>query len=136
MDGIILTPLKIIPTPKGEVMHALKRSETSFVDFGEAYFSNVLHKEIKGWKKHTRMTLNLVVPVGEIRFVIFSDKQKSFFDVILGKNNYQRLTISPNLWVAFQGIGTEQNLLLNLASLEHDPQEAENKELSEINFKW
>ncbi len=136
MDGIILTPLKIIPTPKGEVMHALKQSETSFVGFGEAYFSNVLQGEIKGWKKHTRMTLNLIVPVGEIRFVIFSEKENDFFEVNLGTKNYQRLTISPDLWVAFQGIGKGLNLLLNVASLEHDPQEAENKELREIRFEW
>jgi dTDP-4-dehydrorhamnose 3,5-epimerase len=136
LKGISLTPLKIVPHPKGDILHGLKKSESSFAGFGEAYFSTVKTGEIKGWKKHTQMTLNLVVPVGKIRFVAFSDTENRFFDVILGEGNYRRLTVEPNLWLAFQGIGEPLNLLLNLASIEHDPQEAENKDISGILFDW
>jgi len=135
MDGVILTPLKQIYHPKGDVFHGMKKSDVGFAGFGEAYFSIINQDDIKGWKKHTEMTLNLVVIVGEIKFVVYDEETKEFFSVTLSQKNYQRLTVKPNLWMAFQGIG-EYNMLLNLASLEHDASEAISIDLSEINYEW
>jgi dTDP-4-dehydrorhamnose 3,5-epimerase len=140
--GIILTPLKQIFHPKGDVLHAMKCSDNGFIGFGEAYFSTIHFEEIKVWKKHLSMTLNFIVPVGEIRFVIYDDREDSstyrnFFDVIVSQKNYQRLTVPPGVWVAFAGIGTKLNLLLNIADIEHDPEEIERKEsLDEIQYTW
>ena len=133
MDGITLTPLKQIFNPKGDIFHAMKKSDSGFDGFGEAYFSTINRGDIKGWKKHTKMTLNLVVVSGEIEFVVYNTKK--FFSVKLSHNNYQRLTIKPNLWMAFRGIG-ESNMLLNIANIEHDPNEAENLELDRIVYEW
>lgn len=135
MDGVILTPLKQIHHPKGDIFHGMKKSDAGFAGFGEAYFSTINQDDIKGWKKHTEMTLNLVVTVGEIKFVVYDEVAKEFFSVTLSQNNYQRLTVKPNLWMAFQGVG-EYNMLLNLASIEHNPNEAINIDLSEINYEW
>ena len=135
MDGVILTPLKQIHNPKGDIYHAMKKSDTGFGGFGEAYFSTINKDDIKGWKKHTKMTLNLVVPVGAIEFVIYNEETKEYFSIELSQENYQRLTVPPNLWMAFKGIA-ENNMLLNLASIEHDPNEALNVELSEIIYEW
>ena len=135
MDGVILTPLKQIHNPKGDIFHAMKKSDDGFDGFGEAYFSTIHKGYIKGWKKHTKMTLNLVVPVGKIEFVIYDENTKEFFNVELSQNNYQRLTVKPNLWMAFRGV-EENSMLLNLASIEHEPSEAINVELSEIKYEW
>ena len=142
IDGVLLTPLKRIHHPKGDVFHGMKKSDSGFSGFGEAYFSTINSEDTKPWKKHFEMTLNFVVPIGEIRFVIYDDRENSmtknsFFDVTLGDNNYQRITIPPGVWVAFSGIGKSYNLLLNLASIEHDPNEIERKEnLSDIKYQW
>ena len=135
MDGVILTPLKEILHPKGNIYHAIKKSDVGFMGFGEAYFSTVKKDDIKGWKKHTAMTLNIIVPLGEIEFVIYNDSTDEFFNVTLSRKNYQRLSVSPGLWMAFRGLGSE-NMLLNLASIEHDPSEAESKVLSDIDYEW
>ena len=135
MDGVILTPLKQIQHPKGDIFHAMKKSDEGFDGFGEAYFSTINQGDIKGWKKHTQMTLNLVVTVGEIKFVVYDEETKEFFSVILSQNNYQRLTVKSNLWMAFQGLG-KFNMLLNIANIEHNPNEAINIDLSEINYEW
>ena len=81
MDGVTLTPLKKITHPKGDIFHAMKASDDGFFGFGEAYFSTVNQGEVKGWKKHTEMTLNLVVVTGEIKFVVYDDN--SFYSVKL-----------------------------------------------------
>ena len=133
MDGVTLTPLKKVTHPKGDVFHAMKASDDGFCGFGEAYFSTVNKSYIKGWKKHSEMTLNLVVVTGEIEFVVYDED--SFFNVKLSKDNYQRLTIKPKLWLAFRGIGNE-NILLNLASIEHNPRESVSEKLDTFDYNW
>ena len=113
----------------------MKKSDDGFDGFGEAYFSTIHQGDIKGWKKHTKMTLNLVVPVGEIEFVIYDENTKEFFSVKISQDNYQRLTVKPNLWMAFRGM-QENSILLNLASIEHNPDEASNIEISKISYEW
>lgn len=125
-----LTPLLIIPGEKGEVMHAMKNTDPGFCGFGEAYFSTVAQGCVKGWKKHAKMVLNLTVPVGAIKFVLFDDRRGSSSEglvqsVVLSPGNYQRLTVGPGVWMAFEGIGEGLNLLLNIGSIPHDPSETE-----------
>lgn len=135
MDGVILTPLKQIHNPKGNVFHAMKKSDDGFDGFGEAYFSTVNLDDIKGWKKHVEMTLNIIVPLGEIKFVLYNERTKEFFTTILSQNNYNRLTVKPGLWMAFKGL-VNNSMLLNLASIEHNPDESISLELGEINYEW
>jgi dTDP-4-dehydrorhamnose 3,5-epimerase len=135
VDGIVLTPLKQIEHPQGNIFHAMKISDDGYSGFGEAYFSTIKKGDIKGWKRHTEMVLNLIVPIGEIKFVIYDESTKEFFNIQLSRNNYQRLTIGPNLWVAFEGVN-DTNMLLNIANIEHNPSESISVELDSINYEW
>ena len=38
---VVLTPLKIIENPAGNILHAMKASDQGYAGFGEAYFSTV-----------------------------------------------------------------------------------------------
>ena len=137
LKDILVTPLKRIQTEGGDVMHVLKNSDKGFSDFGEVYFSWVEKGAIKAWKFHHRMTLNLVVPVGEIRFVFHSTIHKNFFRTeTIGKERYARLTVPPKIWFGFQGVSSAPSLLMNLANIEHDPDEVIKKPLSHFNFNW
>ena len=137
-EGVKLTSLRQIQHPDGPIYHGLKASEDSFSGFGEAYFSHILHGRVKGWKQHTKMVMNLMVPKGSVRFVIAKDPEdpKSRQSIVLGEDNYQRLTVQPGFWMAFQGLGEGLNMILNLASIEHDPQEANARDLESIEFDW
>ena len=55
----------------------MKETSAGYAGFGEAYFSQVDKGAIKAWKRHKKMTLNLLVPVGEIKFVLFDDREAS-----------------------------------------------------------
>lgn len=140
IEDIKIVPLKIIPHPLGDIFHALKKSERGFCGFGEAYFSCIGQCKIKAWKKHSQMTLSLIVPVGTIRFVFYDDRENSlskmqYFETVASRDNYVRLTIPPNIWMGFQGIDKE-NILLNIANMEHDPNEAENIDVDSIKYDW
>ena len=141
MHGVLLSQQKIIDTVGGNVLHGMKNSDCGYDGFGESYFSTINAGSIKGWKRHRQMTLNLIVPIGEIRFVIYDDRQGSetfgqFEDIILSRKNYFRLTIAPMLWLGFQGTGKSGGMLLNIASIPHDPYEVDRKEIDEIAFEW
>jgi dTDP-4-dehydrorhamnose 3,5-epimerase len=141
LDGLLITPLQIVKNLKGDIYHALKASSPGYQGFGEAYFSSVSQGVIKGWKRHNRFTLNLIVPAGDIRFIVYDDRPSKstygqFTELRLGVGmdcNYARLTVSPGLWIAFQGMG-EFNLLLNIIAAEHDPDEADNKDIADIPY--
>jgi dTDP-4-dehydrorhamnose 3,5-epimerase len=139
VDGVTLTSLKQIHNPKGDVFHAMKKSDDGFDGFGEAYFSQVDKGAIKAWKRHKEMTLNLIVPVGEIRFILFDDREMpntQFQEVIISKNNYCRLTVPPMIWMGFQGMSDSGSILLNIADIMHDPDEVDRKDIDEIKFNW
>lgn len=131
ITGPAFTPLRRIATPKGEVRHALKASDPGFAGFGEAYFTEVLPGETKGWKRHSLMTMNLVVVSGTVLFMLHDESgtRERYVLSAEGEAEYGRLTVPPGLWMAFHGQGKEKNLLMNLASHEHNPSEAENREL-------
>lgn len=128
--------LKVIPVDGGDVKHFIKANENSFCGFGEAYFSFIKNGKIKGWKMHTEMTMNLVVPVGEVGFVFYNEKSSSFQVFKIGENNYKRLTVPPNIWFGFKGIGLCSNLVVNLSNIIHNPSESKKSELSKIKFNW
>ena len=139
INGCKLTPLSILPGEKGSVMHAFKSTDEGFSAFGEAYFSSIKNGMTKGWKRHRRMTLNLVVPVGRIRFLLHDDRPGSptcgqSGEVELSPENYQRLTVPPGVWLAFEGKSDGLNLLLNIADLPHDPAEVETREFEASGF--
>ena len=134
MDGIILTPLKKIYHPKGDIFHAMKESDIGFSGFGEAYFSTINKGETKGWKKHIKMTLNIIVPFGSIQFVVYDEANTQSLKIVLSNENYQRLTIKPGRWFCFTGLD-ESNLLLNIASCEHDPDESIKVNLNTFSYK-
>ena len=105
IEGVSLHPLKHIVVPKGDIYHAMKSTDEGYVGFGEVYFSQIEHGQAKGWKRHNRMTLNLIVPVGTVKFVIYDDREGSitkgeFEEFILSPEmNYQRLTVAPGIWM-------------------------------------
>jgi dTDP-4-dehydrorhamnose 3,5-epimerase len=134
-DSIILTPLRRIETQGGDVLHALKCHDCGFFGFGEAYFSWIEHGAVKAWKRHTRMTMNLIVPIGNVRFVFYLGADQFRVEEI-GEARYQRITVPPGLWFGFQGCAQPRSLVLNLADIIHDPKESERLSQANINFDW
>lgn len=138
IDDIILTKEKIIELKGGNVKHALKKSSVGFNDFGEAYFSEINLGVVKAWKKHKKMTLNLLVPYGKVHFTIYDSRnnQEIYKEYVLASSDCYRLTVPPNLWFGFKGIHSKKSIILNIADILHDDKEVEKLDIKEINFNW
>lgn len=133
---IQVTPLQRIAVAGGDVLHALKRTDAGFRDFGEAYFSMVEASAVKAWKLHQRITLNLVVPIGEVRFVFYAEDGRARREETIGVSNYARLTVPPRVWFGFVGLAVPFSLILNVADIPHDPDEVLRKPLEEFAYDW
>ena len=138
MMGVTLTPLKQIETVGGAVYHGLRAGDDGFAGYGEAYFSTVDKGAIKGWKLHRRMVMNLIVPVG---FVVHDERsgppgEYAVYDLSSRPEAYARLTVGASLWMAFTGLEEGMNMILNLASIIHDPEEADRRDVNLSTWRW
>ena len=81
------------------------------------------------------MQMNLIVPEGFVKFVFYDAKLNYFEECEIGIKNYSRITVAPGLWFAFKGL-EKRNLVMNIADIEHDPNECEKKDLLDIKYNW
>jgi dTDP-4-dehydrorhamnose 3,5-epimerase len=139
LETIRVTPLKRIENISGDILHAMKKNDFGYSDFGEAYFSWIFSAKIKAWKKHSKMTMNLIVPIGQVRFVfckIKNNNKSEFIVEEIGEDRYVRLTVPPGIWFGFQGISKSPSLILNIANIPHDETEVERLDLLNIKYDW
>ena len=94
-------------------MHAIKNSDSGFSGLGGANFALVAVGVAKAWKKHARKTMNVIVPVGTVRFVFCVDGVQDFRIEDIGDDRYARITVPPGIWFSFQGKADPKSLVLN-----------------------
>ena len=134
VDKVIIKPLKKFYLEEGDVFHALKASEPEFNGFQEAYFSTIRNNKVKAWKRHLRMTMNLIVPVGNVQFNFYDDQNTLINNIVIGEKNYSRITVAPMIWFGFKGISNNTSYILNISDELHHPSEIERKPSSFLNF--
>ncbi|MDB5334259.1 MAG: dTDP-4-dehydrorhamnose 3,5-epimerase-like enzyme [Phycisphaerales bacterium] len=143
IDGVRITPLRQIPDERGKIMHMLRSDAPHFLQFGEIYFSCVYPGAIKAWHIHKKMTLNYAVPVGNIKFVLYDERESSptrgqVQEIYLGPESYNLVTVPPMVWNGFKGIGTQMALVANCASIPHDAEEIMRRDPFDpsVPYKW
>ena len=128
IHDVLVEPLRQISDERGMVLHMLRCDSNIFEKFGEIYFSVVYPKAIKAWKLHKEMTLNLAVPMGNIKLVMYDDRRGSpsygkIQELTIGESNYCLVKIPPMIWHGFQGLMHPKSIAANCATLPHDPDE-------------
>ncbi|MDR1856010.1 MAG: dTDP-4-dehydrorhamnose 3,5-epimerase [Desulfovibrio sp.] len=137
IQGVCFLPLRVVPTPRGDVLHVLRPGNPLLPDFrdgfGELYFSEVLPGCVKAWKRHTRQTQRFAVPVGRIGIALHDDRPLSSTRGALqvrelGRPDaYGLLLIPPMVWYGFRALGPHPALICNCADTPHDPAEGERR---------
>jgi dTDP-4-dehydrorhamnose 3,5-epimerase len=136
LNKIIVKSLKIVKLSKGNVMHILKKDELKNWTFGEAYISKIKFGKIKAWKCHSKMTLNLVVPQGKVKFVFYSPNENRFKVITIGEKNYSRITVPPKIWFGFKGLGRSESIIIDMTNLRWNSKEQMNLKMNKIKFNW
>jgi dTDP-4-dehydrorhamnose 3,5-epimerase len=134
IDGVRVTPLRVMRDARGAIMHMLRRDDAHFERFGEIYFSWVNPGVVKGWHLHRVMTLNYAVPVGSVRLVLYDARERSatcgqIDELVLGADDdtYALVRVPPGIWNGFLGLGATPSLVANCATEPHDPAEIERR---------
>ena len=136
---ITVIPLDKIKNINGDVLKIMEKDSNGFEGFGEAYFSNANWGSTKAWKMHTRMTMNLIVPVGAVKFVFAEKNQDGTTEYLIeeiGADNYNRIIVPPGIWFGFEGMTKSQNLVLNIANIKHKPAEIQRLPIEAFDFNW
>ena len=128
IQGVSLRPLKQIPDERGKVMQMLRRDDPWFERFGEIYFSLVYPGVVKGWHLHKVMTLNYAVITGRIKLVLYDEREQSptrgeLQEIFSGEDSYCLITVPPNVWNGFKGLGVQPAVVANCSTDPHDPSE-------------
>ena len=127
---------KIFLNDKGNIYRFLKKTDKYYQNFAEIYFTKIKYNQIKGWKKHSLMKMNLIVPVGNVEFVFYDDDYKEFRSIIIGDENYKRLYVPSGIWFAFRGINKSTNLIANFSNILHDDSEVKTQPLENFKYNW
>ena len=128
IEGVVITELKIIRDERGQVMHMMRNDSDVFKSFGEIYFSTIFEDKIKAWHLHKEATLNYACISGEVRLVLYDDREESkskgeYEDIILSPKKYFLITIPPNIWNGFKGLAKGESIIANCLNLPHNEKE-------------
>tara|TARA_B110000977_G_C11074353_1_gene490633 strand:- start:1204 stop:1620 length:417 start_codon:yes stop_codon:yes gene_type:complete len=118
---------EIKKNPKGDVYKILSNKSKIYKGFGELYITTLNKDSSKGWNYHKRMTLNLFVIKGKVRF--FLKKNNELVKKTLSENKNDILTIKPKVWVKIVNLAGEKSKIINFANLKHNQNEIIKKEI-------
>jgi dTDP-4-dehydrorhamnose 3,5-epimerase len=129
IDGVEIVPLRRIPDERGTILHMLRSTDPHFIRFGEIYFTTIYAGVVKGWHRHTEMTLNYTCIAGRIKLVLYDEREGSpthgtLMERFLGPDDYSLVVIPPGIWTGFKGM-TESAIVANCATHPHDPARTE-----------
>jgi dTDP-4-dehydrorhamnose 3,5-epimerase len=143
IEGVILTPLNQIFDERGKVMHMLSTRSNVFTKFGEIYFSCTYPSVVKAWHLHTEMTLNYAVVAGEIKFVLYDDRENSstrgeIQELFISPENYMLVTVPPMVWNGFKSVGPNTAIVANCSDIPHDDREIQRRSPDDpaIPYSW
>lgn len=116
---------KIIKNPKGNIIKYLSKKDKIYKGFGEIYFSEIKKNKIKGWNLHKKFTCILTVPIGNVEFIILSNKNTFLRRRIDSK---KKIIIPPNNWFCFKSIA-KKSIIVNVINGPHSKKETEKKSI-------
>jgi dTDP-4-dehydrorhamnose 3,5-epimerase len=124
--GVKVIPLARIPDERGTIYHMLKCSDSHFEQFGEIYFSTAYRGVIKGWHRHSEMTLNYACVFGRVKLVLYDDREGSdsrgqLMELFLGPDDYRLVIIPPDVWNGYKGMSDPFAIIANCCTHVHDP---------------
>ena len=133
IHDVKIYPLNIISDDRGKVMHMLRSDSPAFKNFGEIYFSTIYNDVVKGWHLHKESYLNYACIFGEAKLALFDDRKNSptnneYQELFLSPKDYFLVTIPPNVWNGFKGIGEKESIIANCLTLPHNEKEMVRKE--------
>ena len=128
IQGVKIFSKKVITDERGKILHMLRNDDENFNKFGEIYFSYVNPNKVKAWHIHKKMTLNYCSAYGNIKLVLFDEREKSktkglVQEIFLSNDNHILVSIPPKIWNGFCSNNNKEAILANCSDIPHDKSE-------------
>ena len=143
IQGVKIFNKKVITDERGKILHMLRNDDENFNKFGEIYFSYVNPNKIKAWHIHKKMTLNYCSAYGNIKLVLFDEREKSktkglVQEIFLSNDNHILVSIPPMVWNGFCSADENLAVLANCSDIPHDKEEILRISFDDpkIPYKW
>ncbi len=77
IDGVHITPIKVIPDERGRLMEIFRNDDDLFDKFGQVYMTTANFGVVKAWHLHKIQTDNMAVVKGMLKLVLFDGRDES-----------------------------------------------------------
>lgn len=118
---------KVKKNLKGDVYKILNINSKIYKGFGELYMTTLNKNVSKGWNFHKKMTLNLFVVKGKVRF--FLRKDNKLIKKTFSEDGNKILTVKPKVWFKIVNLINKKSKIMNFANLKHNQNEIIKKEI-------
>jgi len=141
IEGLQVYDMNIYHDDRGSLLHILNiKNHPEFI-FGECYASETKYNIIKAWKRHEKISQNIVVISGQIKLVIYDNRIESstyqnFLSFNLSRENYKLVHIPKNLWYGFKCTSKENAIIVNCIDMPYDSKEVESCNTENFHFKY
>jgi dTDP-4-dehydrorhamnose 3,5-epimerase len=121
IEGVIVTPLKLLPNEKGRLMEVQRRDDPGFPGFGQAYITQSFAHVVKAWYRHRVQIDQLAVITGLLKLALYDDREGSrtkgqLNEIMLGELMPRLVLIPPGVWHGFKAVGESSAFLLHINS--------------------
>jgi len=120
MNKIKTQKLKIVPDARGRLGEILRNDNPFFKKFGQVYFTTAYPGVVKAWHKHMLQTDCICCISGDVKLVLYDNKDESFKTFIIGEHNPLLVQIPPEIWHGFKNIGTKDAIVINIPDKPYD----------------
>lgn len=119
IEGVIVTPLKLLPNEKGRLMEVQRADDPHFPGFGQVYITQSFAGVIKAWYRHRTQIDQLAAITGTAKLVLFDDRPESSTrgqvqTIMMGETMPRLALIPTGVWHGFQAMGDTSAFFLHL----------------------
>lgn len=119
--GVVVAPLKLMPTEKGRLMEVQRADDPHFPGFGQVYVTQSFPGVVKAWYRHTKQIDQLAAITGLVKVALFDDRAQSatrgaVMEIVLGELAPKLVLIPPGVWHGFKAVGDASAFLLHINS--------------------
>jgi dTDP-4-dehydrorhamnose 3,5-epimerase len=119
IEGVVVTPLKLLPNDKGRLMEVQRSDDPHFPGFGQVYVTQSFAGVVKAWYRHNTQIDQIAVITGLAKLVLFDDRVGSpthgmVQKIVLGELSPKLVLIPRLVWHGFQAIGDTSAFFLHL----------------------
>ncbi len=143
IEGVLVTPLRVIPDERGWLMEILRCDDPHFSAFGQVYMTTAYPNVVKAWHYHKKQTDNFTCVHGMMKVALYDARPGSpthgvLMEVFIGEKNPALITVPPGVYHGFKAIGNEKAIVANCATIPHDPTEIERLDPFDkrIGYSW